>query len=286
MSPTEMPLADYVRYHERLGKKVVWLDGIPFSEYRRRFLWSLPHFREYDISSARLRGLLNRNALGAIAITSQETSRRASFCICTPGYGLDRFQQKTRRRTRRGLEFCEVREIGWDEMLDKGLEINRQALLRQQRPSLLGDAGWWRRQCEISAEFPGVRVWGSYVDGQLAAYVHVIVHAPAPGGQGGPVADFIHFMSSNEHLRSYPNEALVYTVTSELLESGCEYAVWGTGSDDERLLQWKRHMGSTLQPRCYQLAVNPLMHLVKPFVPKLRNWMDGSLLSAGAATGD
>jgi hypothetical protein len=282
MESTEMSLADYVRYHERLGKKVVWLDGVPFSEYRKGFLWSLPRFREYDIASSRVRRLLGRGALGAIAMTTEQTERQAAFCICTGAdYDFPRLQSRTRTRTRRGLEACEIREVGWDEMLAAGLEINRAALQRQQRPSFLGDAAWWRRQCEISAEFAGVRAWGAYVDGRLAAYVHVIVHAAAADGR--PVADIVHFMSDNDHLKSFPNEALIFTVTGELLRSGCDHVMLGAGSDDERLLSWKRHMGFEIRNTSYHLVVNPVMHLVKPFVPKLRIWMDGSLLGAPVA---
>lgn len=273
-----MQLADYVGYHERLGKNVVWLDGVPFSEYRRRFLWSLPRFREYDIAGARMRRLLGRGALGAIAITSQPTDRRAAFCVSGPDYGLMTLQKQTRNRVRRGVERCAVRDVGWDEMLVKGLEINRQALMRQQRSSFLGEEDWWRRQCEVSAEFSGVRVWGAYVGDELAAYVHVIVHAGAAGER--PVGEIIHFMSDNQHLKSFPNEALIFTVTSELLEAGCAYVLLGSGSDDEHLLAWKRHMGYTIHNSSYHFVANPIMHLAKPFVPKLRMWMDGSVLGA------
>jgi hypothetical protein len=282
MEAPQMQLADYVAYHERLGKKVAWLDGIPFSEYRRRFLWSLPHFREYDVGRARLRSLLGLDVLGAIAMTTGASDRQAALCVSQAGYDLMGLQKQTRNRTRRGLENCEIREVGWDEMLARGLEINRAALSRQQRPSQLGDAEWWRRQCEASSEFPGVRAFGAYVGGELTAYAHVIVHSAA-SAEGRPVADIIHLMSGNEHLKSFPNEALIYSVTSGLLEAGCEYVVLGSGSDDERLLSWKRHMGYTMRSSSYQLVVNPLMHLVKPFVPKLRIWMDGSLLGAPTA---
>ena len=275
-----MQLADYVGYHERLGKKVVWLDGVPFSEYRRRFLWSLPRFREYDIERSHLRRLLGRDALGVIAMSSAASDRRAAFCVAGGEYGFERLQSRTRSKTRRGLAACEIREVAWDEMLEAGLEINREALRRQQRPSFLGEADWWSRQCEISAQFPAVRAWGAYVGGELAAYVHVIMHAAAPDAPGGPVADIVHFMSANGHLKSYPNEALIFTVVGSLLQAGCEYVVLGSGSDDEQLLSWKRHMGFTIQASSYDLVVNPLMHLVKPFVPKLRIWMDGSVLGA------
>lgn len=279
-----MELGEYVRFHERLGKHVVWLDGIPFSEYRRRFLWSLPRFRAYDVGSPDMRRLLGRKALGAIAMTTQQTERHAALCI-TGGadYDLSRLQKQTRNRTRRGLENCEVRPIPWDEMLSRGIDINRQALRRQGRSSSLGDPGWWRRQCEASAEFPGVQAWGSYVNGELTAYVHLIVHSAESSGQARPVANVLHFMSDNEHLKSFPNEALIFTMTSQLLRGGCEYVVLGSVSDDERLFAWKRHMGYRLQMRPYHLVANPLLHVVKPFAPKLRVWMDGSMAGTDAA---
>jgi hypothetical protein len=285
MALTEMQLDEYVGYHERLGKRIVWCDGVPFSEYRRRFLWSLPRFRPYDLGRADVRRVLARGALGAIAITSETTPREAAFCVSHPEYGLATLQKQTRNRVRRGLERCAVREVGWDEMAAKGLAINREALVRQRRASFLGDEAWWRRQCEVSAAFAGVRVWGAYVGDDLAAYVHVIVHAGAGGAR--PVAEIIHFMSDNRHLKSYPNEALVFTVTSDLLAAGCSQVLLGSGSDDPNLLAWKRHMGYVIETSCYHLVANPVMHLAKPFVPKLRMWMDGSLLGrpADAAAG-
>ena len=274
-----MELAEYVRYQELLGSKVVWLDGIPFAEYRRRVYWSLPRWRQYDIGRAAVRRLLVRGALVAVAVTSESTPRGVSFCVCRgPDFGFHRLHRKKRNQTRRGLEACEVRRVGWDEMRARGLQINREALRRQGRRSPLGDARWWDRQCRVSAEFADVWAWGAYVGDDLAAYVHVITHSAGFEPGEPPVADVIHFMSGDKHLRSYPNEALIFTVTTDLLALGYERVVLGSGSDDENLLPWKRHMGYTVASCSYHLAANPMVHVVKPFVPKLRMWMDGSML--------
>jgi hypothetical protein len=281
-----MELGEYVLYHERLGKKVRWLDGVPFSEYRRRVYWSLPHFREYDIGRSEVRRLLFRGAFVALAVTSESTQRRASFCVCLgPDYGFHRLQSRKRSQTRRGLEACQVRRVGWDEMRARGLEINREALRRQGRRSLLADAGWWDRQCQVSAEFDDVCAWGAYVGDDLAAYAHVVMHSAAVGHGDPRVADIVHLMSGAEHLKSYPNEALIFTLTNELLALGYKRVVFGSGSDDEDLLSWKRRMGYVIDTRCYHLVANPMMHLVKPFIPKLRIWMDGSMLGTGADEG-
>ena len=88
-----MQLAEYVTFHERLGKNVQWLGDIPFSEYRRRFVWSLPHFRPYPVGPAQLRRLLRKGNLGAIAMTTTPARRLAPFVVCGGDYDLSRLQR-------------------------------------------------------------------------------------------------------------------------------------------------------------------------------------------------
>ena len=66
-------------------------------------------------------------------------------------------------------------------------------------------------------------------------------------------------------------------MTNRLLLGGCDFVVLGSVSDDERLFAWKRHMGYRIKASPYHLVANPLLHLAKPFLPKLRVWMDGTM---------
>lgn len=280
-----MYIDEYVKFHQMLGNRVIWRKGVPFGEYRRGFLWSLPYHQPYDLAVADLQSLLWGSALGAIGVCpSGRAQRTTSFCTVTDtSYDFPSLQPRKRNQARRGLKECEVRQIDWGEMQRLGLEINREALLRQERhSSRLANPEWWERQCSTSAHFPDVRSWGAYVDGELASYVNVVIHDR--DNPPAREANIVHFMSGNRHLKHNPNEALIFTVTRELLTNGgCQRVVLGSGSDDPNLLQWKRYMGYELEPFGYHLVANPALHVAKLFIPKLRLWMDGTMLGGSAS---
>ena len=276
-----MQIAEYVKFREHLGDTIIWIDGTPFARYRRWFYTSLPRFRRHSIRPARLRTLLFKGALGVIATSAEPTARSMPYMVCHgPEYDLSHIRSKNRRtQTRQGLKRCEIRSVSWDDMAAKGLAINRQALARQNRGfSNLADAEWWERQCRGSASFPDVLAWGALVNGDLASYVHVIIHDWIENdGASRRVGDIIHFMSGNAHLRDHPNEALIYTVTRMLIvDFRCDTVVIGTASNDPHLYEWKSRMGFRPEPASYKMVVNPALHLAKFFVPKLKLWLDGS----------
>jgi hypothetical protein len=275
-----MEIAEYVRFRQHLGDEVTWIDGIPFARYRKWLFTSLPRVRPYAIAPGRLRQLLFRGALGVIATSAEPTARTIQYMSCHgPHYDMSRLSSRNRRaQTRQGLKRCTIRQIPWDEMAATGLAINREALERQQRgPSDLVDAAWWENQCRGSAPFQDVRAYGAYVNGKLAAYVHIILHDWVDANNTPHrVGDIIHFMSGNEHLRDHPNEALIYTVTEMLIgEVHCDTVVIGTASNDPHLYEWKHRMGFNPEPAAYHIVVNPALHLAKHFVPKLKIWVDG-----------
>lgn len=275
-----MKVDEYIDFQRLLGKKVVSLNGIPFGEYRSRFYWSLPRHVSYDVDNIPMIDMLNVNILGLIAMSRGITSHKASFCVFNKrDYAIEILHKKKRNQTRRGLKECEIHEASWNEMIRFGLDINREALVRQNRASVgLGDPLWWERQCRVSSQFPDVRVWGAYVNGDITSYVHAVLHDDCDElGKMTRTGNIIHFMSANAHLKKYPNEALIFTVTQELINKyRCDRIILGSGSDDNNLLTWKRHMGYSVEIKNYRIAVNPLLHLAKYFVPKLRIWMDGS----------
>jgi hypothetical protein len=275
-----MQISEYVRFREHLGDSITWLDDVPFARYRRWFYTSLPRVRQYVIGPEQLRSLLFKGALGVIATSAENTKRSLRYMVCRgPEYDMSRLSSRNRRtQTRQGLGRCEIRPVPWDEMAAKGLSINREALLRQQRGfSYLVDAEWWKQQCLSSAPFPDVRAWGAYVEHDLASYVHVIIHDWVEAdGTSRRVGDIIHFMSGNAHLRDHPNEALIYSVTRTLIcDLHCDAVVIGTTSNDPHLYEWKHRMGFRPEETGYHMVVNPALHIAKFFIPKLRLWVDG-----------
>jgi hypothetical protein len=270
-------LMEYTHFLERLGQRIVWREGVPFSMYRPFCYWSVPRFAPYLIDPKKARGLLYSGAAMVVSPTSGPGNTTINLCIRRKGgYDLSCLQARTRTKVRRGLERCRIEPVGWEIMASEGLAINLEALERQKRRSRrLKSAGWWKRQCRISSEFQDISAWGAFVEGRLTGYVHVLLHDNVSfDGKKVRVANIAHFMSDSKNLRSYPNEALIYSVTKLFLEEyGAALVILGNGSDDRELLSWKRHMGYVEEDLSTCIFVNPLLHLFKRFSPKLKVYL-------------
>jgi hypothetical protein len=272
-----LKLDEYICFLDRLGRRTYWIDGVPFSRYRSFFCLGLPLFASYDVEFQKVRRLLLTRALGVIYATEVGANKVLKFCaVHMPGYDLTHLQPRTRTKTRRGLERCKVRPVDWDQMRDEGLVINTAGLKRQHRRSRLNNAKWWERQCQVSAQFPDVLAWGAFVEKRLTSYVHVVIHdGVLVGGRPERVANISHFTSDSRYLHYYPNEALIFTMTKELLGSfSCSHVILGQMTDDPQLASWKRHMGfQELAVPCRVLA-NPVLRLAKHFQPKLKIYLN------------
>jgi hypothetical protein len=272
-----MTLEGYCLFLTALEKRLKWVGDVPFGPFRPFFYASLPRFVMYDgVDAKKAARMLWEGALG-VAYPCREGSRVVTFLKAYRGaYDLKSLHSSKRNQTRRGLENCEVKRVDWEQMRTRGLDINRSALKRQgRRSSGLSSGRWWDRQCRVSSRFSDVLAWGCFVDGELTGYVHVMLHDGVPEGDGvARAASVAHFMTDSRHLRSYPNEALIFTATKALLEEfGCSYVLLGTSSDDPRLSAWKRHMGFREDPVPFVIMINPILRMARPFSSKLRAYI-------------
>lgn len=273
-----MKIDEYIRFLEMLEQKIYWIDDVPFSAYRPFFYWSLPRFATYTINPKKAYRLLFSKALGVVCPNNNNGNKIIRFCVCQhPNYDIKVLQPRTRTKIRRGIEQCEIRQVDWEKMRIEGLNINKEALKRQQRKSgRLDNAHWWDRQCKVSSQFPDIIAYGAFVEGNLTAYVHVIIHDDVPmKGERVRVANIAHFMSDSRYLKNYPNEALIHTVTKELIElHNCAYVMLGNTSDDPKLTLWKRHMGYHEEPVSFRVLANPVLQVAKYFWPKLKVYLE------------
>jgi hypothetical protein len=272
-----MNLDEYCLFLTALEKRLKWVGDVPFGPFRPFFYASIPRFVMYEgIDAKKAARMLLGGALG-VAYPCREGSRVVTFLKAYQDkYDLKNLYSRKRNQTRRGLENCEVKRVDWEQMRTCGLDINRSALKRQgRRSSGLSSEGWWDRQCLISSRFSDVLAWGCFVEGELTGYVHVMVHDGVPeGGRPVRMASIAHFMTDSRHLHSYPNEALIFTVTKSLLEEfGCSWVLLGTASDDPHLSAWKRHMGFMEDRVPFVIMINPILRMLRPFSSKLRAYV-------------
>ncbi len=277
---TGVDLKTYTSFLEKIGEKMIWSDGVPFYSYRPGFLWSVPQFASYEVKPENLKHLVWSKTLGVIYTSQKYGQKQLKFWVYHgQDYDVKCMQPETRRKTRRGLERCEIRQLDWDQLGTEGLSINIDALRRQKRESgRLDNAKWWNRLCRISSEFSDVKAWGAFVEGNLVCYTYVVIHDNIlVNGVANRTADIVHTMSHSRYLKSssirksYPNEALIYFVMKELMErEQCTFVVNGQKSSNPSLEAWKRWMGYVEYPVLRGVVINPILNLAIPFIPRLR----------------
>lgn len=149
-------------------------------------------------------------AIGLKYVTSSTDVGRASYrFVCRDlSYGLHALPQKARNQTRRGLERCRVERTDFAFLRDSGMELMRDSWARGRRGTTVTEA-WWRRYCDAAARFEDVVALGAFVEGHLAGFLTSVI-----------IEDvcYIGFLYSLRRLLSaYPNNALVFRITRDML---------------------------------------------------------------------
>ena len=204
MSPEEI-----VAFFESRGHRVVktascwWYD-----EYRQRSLYtSFPTHRLIDPPRAEIAELFHRlpSALGVRFIAPAGSRSHQSFnWVRRKPYDLAALSSKSRNQTRRGMERCQLKTLSWDELVALAGEAHRDTMKRH-RTNGAESLGF---DVQLS-ECPAYEAWGAFIDGHLAAYAVTLL-----------VEDWVHILlhrSVTAYLKFYPNNALIFSVVSELL---------------------------------------------------------------------
>jgi len=129
--------------------------------------------------------------------------------VDNPEYNLKCLTSKARNQTRRGLEACEVRQIEFSELTKAGLALNRETLERQGRRVPRDFQRYWHRYYKEASKTEGAHAWGAFVGGELAAYLIAFIM--------DNVSHILIVRSSRKHLRSYPNNALIFEYIRNML---------------------------------------------------------------------
>lgn len=189
--------------------------------------------------------------------TGGEVGRAGGIFLCSEkGYGLHSLESKARNQTRRGLEKCRVGRIEFQALAESGLALLVDTHQRQGRSVPSGVKKKWNQLCAAGAATPGLEAWGSFVENRLAAFI-----------VGAYVEDcfyILHQGSDSTFLSSYPNNALLFTVTQvKLSESAVNSINYGLKSLDPTpgLDKFKVQMGYELLARGEVIEIHPILRL-------------------------
>jgi len=243
-------------FHEAGGFTVHRSPNGWWYEAGPRFLLGVPTHRALTIDPAEAKQVLRATgALGLRYVAADPACGRSSWQMVATGtdYDLSQFSSNTRSKVRRGLKQNTVRPISGAELAKVGEQAFRDTVERQGRAGRYGIERW-HRMLEAADATPGIEIWSAWHDDVMAAYLLVMVFDDG--------CEFYEARSRNDTLRFYPNNALIYTVTCEMLkERGVEEITFGIEGLEElgSLDAFKLAMGYTKKPIRQHVIFHPAL---------------------------
>lgn len=248
-------LAHFLRLN---GRRVEETPGGLWEAVGYGFVRRLPVYELRPPSVDEVRLLFKRSALVGLYYTlGPEAHGKPGgvYFVRDPDYGIQHLAEKERRKTRRGIENCQIRRMSFPELRRLGLALNQETLGRQGRSDLMfGDAECWSRFCEAGAQVEGVEAWGAFVADQLATYTILF--------RVGDVVNILYTMSSTTFMKYHSSPALTFTVTQTMMRTPGVLAVcFGPEglSSTAGLDEYKQRMGYVKEAVAFAVRLRPVV---------------------------
>jgi hypothetical protein len=176
-----------------------------------RFLLGVPTHAPIHLERSEAAEICKQTgALGVRYITSDAGVGSESWQMVATGsdYSLENFSANTRSKIRRGLKKNEIRRISGQELKTAGEQAFLDTVSRQGRADRYGLERWHRLLDAADAE-PAIEIWSAWHEDKMAAYLLIMPFEDS--------CEFYEARSRNDTLKAYPNNALLYTVTEDIL---------------------------------------------------------------------
>ncbi|CAN5738259.1 hypothetical protein BH24ACT4_BH24ACT4_01200 [soil metagenome] len=245
------------------GLDVVWTGaGHGWMRFRRHAHLRYPTNDVAPVTTAERREMFRHRRLVLQHHHRVEDPARANACLylCEdPDYSLDGLSSNNRSKVRRGLKRLDVRQVEPSEVAASGYPAYSDTRGRHGMPHMTSRQFtdlWGPRRLSASHE-----VWGAIGPEGIVAFgeVHLC----------GRWASLSATVSADRALRDYPNQALFFTLLSDLMgRPGIESVSYGlsslrpeTGRDS--LHRFKESVGLAAVPVRREITLHPVL---KPLV--------------------
>ncbi len=251
-----MDPAAYAAFLRALGHRVVPTRSAYWYDASRLFFLSAPPHRIYEPGADELQFVLRQfPCLGVRFAAPLEARGKLSYqIVCDEhAYGLDILSANVRSKVRRGLKRCEVAAVPFATIASAGRRAHEDTLARQGRDGVLaGDR--WARFWAAAAANPGFEGWAAWSGGVLAAFLVTVTFDDS--------VEFMLARSCSDELNAYPNNALIFHVTEEMLvRRGMREITFGLESLEPvgPLDQFKFSMGFRTRPLRQRIVFHPVL---------------------------
>ncbi len=267
-----MDAAAYVQFLERLGHRVIPTATMHWYDVDRRFYLSAPPHCEFEPVESELREVMRGwRCFGVRYATPLHGRGKLSYQITCDNrhYRLEALSANVRSKVRRGLKRCEVGAVPLTTLATAGRQAHTDTVARQGRTSGI-DGAAWERFWAAAEETEGFEGWGAWTGDRLVAFLVSVTFNDS--------VEFLLARSCSDDLGAYPNNALIYHVTEEMLvRRGVREITFGLESLEPvgPLDQFKFGMGFRARPLRQRIVFQPLLSALlrqKPVRAMVRRW--------------
>ncbi len=223
--------------------------------HQKRVYFSLPLHRQITPSELEIRRFFQKEpqawAVRFISPIEGSFGIRSYQWVYRPPYLIENLSSNNRSKIRRGLRRCTVRKVSFRTLAESGQQARQDTLSRHDQ----------KQDCDSGidlsmADCSNFEAWGAFVGDELAAYLITLW-----------VEEWAHLLvnrSSDQHLRHYPNNALIFYAVRELLSrsdcSAISYG-WEPLEPHQSLDHFKSGMGAVQEPVRQCVLLRPALRV-------------------------
>lgn len=213
MATPKLPGACLAKFYALRGRRIISACGAFWYSVPNRFLMSLPYQQPLDPKFDEIQALIHISGAIGLRFQSRDWPGIAGGVYVFQGrdYGLDSVHVKHRPRVRKGLQTFEIRPVEASDLLNQGIQLNRDTMLRQGHYDReFGEVDQWARFVRGMCDCPDISAIGAYDGKRLCA---CMITCREDGW-----INILHQMSRQDALKFFPNHVLTYSITKAASE--------------------------------------------------------------------
>jgi len=241
------------------GRQIIEACGALWYSVSSRFLMSIPYQQPLEPTIESVHALLRSSGAAGVRFSSQQWHGIPGgvYVYQGKGYDLRSIHIKHRPRVRKGLQTFEIRDLEEDDLLNQGIQLNRETMMRQGHyDPEFGEMVQWARLVKAMGDCPEIRAVGAFDGKRLCAYMITC--------REDRWLNILHQMSRQDDLKSFPNHVLTFRITKAASEDssldGVSYGLVPLISI-EGLHEYKTRFGYQILPRTCAVVLRPGLSL-------------------------
>jgi hypothetical protein len=246
-------LAEWLR---RQGHKIYQSESSYWVDAGPGVFQAFPYHWLISPSRSEINKLMLRRGMIAVRYSTPPDNpggRISYHVVAQQPYELALLKSQSRNGVKNGMKHFNIAQIPFERLATEGWALQQDTLARQDRLRSMSQQRW-ERLCQSAVGLPGFEAWAATSNGELAAAVIVC-----------RMEDFFYVpyaMSHSRFLTNHPNNALFYSVTSELLKRDGVNAIFFTVQSldaPSNVDEFKFRMGLKAKAVCQRVEFSPLL---------------------------